>query len=209
MNRIVIIILLLSAPGVLYADQRFSAGLNAGYQYDTGELSGKRDIDAHVQQNVSAGLMLKLDISLLFIRSGVEYSYPVKRGKVVKYNGTATDITTTVSFVEWPVYGGFNFPVRNFGTFYLGGGGSYIFGMGHVSTPSGDAKVNAQIFGYGLIAGIESEIESRTSLIFEWEYMAARTSPVASTGAGAYDDYPIDFSGNRIRFGAVYHFNRQ
>ncbi|HNX24901.1 MAG TPA: outer membrane beta-barrel protein [Spirochaetota bacterium] len=205
MKRIVII-LVLFASNILYAEDKFSAGFSMGYQYDAGMLSDKRGIQADVQQNISAGLVLKLDMSRVFLRSGVEYSYPFSKGEITNSSAGAVQ-ETEVIITEVPVYAGINIPLRDYGVFYMGGGGSYIFGSGRVKTSSGSEKINEQLFGYGLIAGIESEIYSDASLLFEWEYLAARSSPVASTSP-PYDDYYIDYSGHRVRFGVIYHFNR-
>jgi len=206
MKRFCVIILIFIA-GNLSAEDRFSAGLTAGYQYDAGMLSGRSGVQGKVQHNISAGAVIKLDMSRVFLRTGFEYSYPFDKGVIA--DGTAGDVLgTEISFFEVPVYGGINLPIRDFGNFYIGGGGSYIFGTGHVKTSAGNADINEQLFGYGILAGIESEIYSDASLLFEWEYMAARSSPVASTGAGTYDDYSIDYSGSRIRFGVIYHFGR-
>ena len=206
MKRIFVIILIFAANAI-YGEDRLSAGLTAGYQYDVGMLSERSGVQGQVQHNISAGAVLKLDMSGVFLRTGMEYSYPFDKGVIV--NGTAGDVLETeVVFIEVPVYGGINLPIRDFGAFYIGGGGSYIFGTGHVKTTAGNVNINEQLFGFGILAGIESEIYSDASLIFELEYMAARSSPVASTGAGTYDDYSIDYSGSRIRFGVIYHFNR-
>ena len=210
MKRIFVIILIIMIFFIvnnLSAEDRFSAGLTAGYQYDVGMLSEKKSVQAQVQHNISAGAVIKLDMSRLFLRTGVEYSYPFDKGVIV--NGTAGDVLETeITFIEVPVYGGINLPIRDFGNFYIGAGGSYVFGTGHVKTSAGNVDISEQLFGYGFLAGIESEIYSDASLLFEWEYMAARSSPVASTGAGTYDDYSIDYSGNRFRFGVIYHFGR-
>jgi len=202
----IISILLLLAVNMLYAEDKFSAGLTAGYQYDAGMLSEKAGVQAKVQQNVSAGLVLKFDMNRIFLRTGVEYSYPLQKGEILNAGAGLVE-GTAISFIETPVYAGINLVLRDFGSFYIGGGGSYIFGSGNVKTSSGRKKINEQIFGYGIISGIQYEIYSNASLLFEWEYMSARTSPVASTN-GVYDDYSIDYTGQRIRIGAVYHFNR-
>lgn len=203
----IISILMLFAANILYAEDKLSAGLTAGYQYDTGMLSEKAGIQAKVQHNISAGLVLKLDMSRIFLRTGVEYSYPFQKGEIE--NSSAGFVEgTAISFIEAPVYAGINLVLRDFGAFYMGGGISYIFGLGNVDTSSGDKKIREQVSGYGMIAGIQSEIYSNASILFEWEYMAARTSPVTST-AGVYDDYCIDYSGSRLRFGIIYHFNRE
>jgi len=205
MKRI-IAILLLFASGMLYADDKFSTGVTVGYQYDVGMLSEKTGIQGDVQQNISAGLVLKLDMSRIFFRSGVEYSYPFAKGEI-KSNSAGNVLETEIRFIEVPAYAGINLPIRDFGVFYMGGGGSYIFGSGHLKTTSGNVKINEQLFGYGLLAGVESEIYNNASLLFEWEYVAARSAPVAS-GDGVYDDYNIDYSGHRVRFGVIYHFSR-
>jgi opacity protein-like surface antigen len=206
MKKLIIIIMLI-LPCALSAGDKFSAGLTAGYQHDVGMLSDRRGVQADVQQNIAAGLMLKLDMSKIFIRTGVDYSYPFAKGRI--RDGSGGDITgTEISFYEVPVYAGINLLIRDFGNFYMGGGGSYIFGTGRVKKVSGDSEINEQLFGWGLIAGLESDIFNNASFIFEWEYMAARSSPVASTGAGSYDDFYIDYSGHRIRFGVIYHFSR-
>jgi len=205
MKRIVVIFLIFTA-NMLYAEDKFSVGLTGGYQYDVGMLSEKSGIQADVQQNISAGLVLKVDMSRLFIRSGAEYSYPFSKGQIT--NSSAGNVLETeIIITEVPLYAGINLPIRDFGLFYMGGGGSYIFGSGHVKTSSGNEKINEQLFGWGLIAGIESEIYSDASLLLEWEYMAARSSPVASTSP-AYEDYCIDYSGYRVRFGVIYHFRK-
>jgi len=206
MKRI-IFILILSAANLLFAEDKFSAGLTAGYQYDVGMLSEKPGIIGNVQQNISGGLILKLDMSRVFIRSGVEYSYPFRRGRIVENISGNNVEGTFITFTEVPVYGGINLSIRDFGAIYLGGGGSYIFGSGHAGTTSGSKKINEQLFGYGILAGVESEIYSNASLMFEWEYMSARSAPVASA-SGSYNDYSIDYSGHRVRLGMIYHFNR-
>ena len=199
--------IMLLLPCMLSAGDKLSAGLTAGYQYDVGMLSDRRSIQADAQQNISAGLVLKLDMSRIFIRTGAEYSYPFAKGRIRE--GTAGTVQETeISFTEVPVYAGINLFIRDFGNFYMGGGGSYIFGTGKLKTASGDVEINEQLFGWGLIAGLESDIYNNASFILEWEYMAARSSPVASSGAGSYDDFSIDYSGHRIRFGVIYHFSR-
>ncbi len=206
MKKIIFVIAaFLLIQGTLLAEGKISAGVTAGYQYDTGNLSDKSGVEADTEQNLSIGAAFKLDMGFLFFRSGCEYSYPVEKGRV--YNRYTGDmIETSLSFYEVPVYAGLNLPVRGYGFFYLGGGGSYIFGTGYVKT---DRKysISEQLFGFGFLAGIESEIYNDASFIFEWEYMAARSSPVASA-SGVYDDYCIDYTGNRFRFGVIYHFNR-
>ncbi len=200
-----LITIFLAVQNLLLASGKISAGVTAGYQYDTGNLAEKAGIDADVEQNVSAGAVLKFDMGFLFFRSGVEYSCPVEKGEIS--DGSAGFVKeTSLSFYEVPVYGGINLPVRGYGFFYLGGGGSYIFSTGSVKTDKNN-RISEQLFGWGFIAGIESEIYSNASLIFEWEYMSAVGSPVASA-SGTYDDYCIDYTGSRYRFGVIYHFNR-
>lgn len=205
MKKIIVILLMLSG-NMLYSDDKFSVGLTAGYQYDVGMLSEKPGVQSDVQQNISAGLLLKLDMSRLFFRSGIEYSYPFEKGKIAG-NSAGEIKKTSIVFTEVPVYAGISLPLRDFGAFYLGGGGSYIFGSGHLKTESDNVRISEQLFGYGLIAGIEYEIYSNASFVFEWEYMAAKSSPVASF-SGSYDDYCVDYTGQRIRFGIVYNFSR-
>lgn len=207
MNRIIIFFtVLLLIPFPLFAAGRISGGIYTGYQYDTGNLSEK-NVVADLQQNVAVGALLKIDLGFLFFRTGADYSCPVEKGR---FSGeSAGDVLETeISFIEAPLYAGFNIPVRDYGQFYMGGGGSYIFGMGSIKTSSGRESINEQLFGYGFITGIESEISADISIFFEWEYMSAASSPVAATGTGTYDDYYIDYTGSRYRFGFLYHFNR-
>ena len=198
-------------PLLLYCQAAFSAGtisggLYLGYQYDTGNLSEK-PLEADLQQNIAAGCLLRIDLGMLFFRTGADFSYPVIKGRII--NGTGGDVTgTDIYFVEVPVFAGIDIPVRDYGLFYMGAGGSYIFGMGSIETGPGDEKINEQLFGWGFIAGIESVINGDVSLFVEWEYITVSSSPVASSGAGAYDDYCIDYSGSRYRLGVMYHFNR-
>ena len=110
-------------PPPLYSQERVSAGIIAGYHYDAGNFSGKQNFDGTVQQNISAGAVFKLDFNFIFLRSGVEFSYPFIKGK---YGG---DIKSTeVYFSEVPLYAGLNLPIMNIGAFYMGEGGAYIFG---------------------------------------------------------------------------------
>lgn len=204
-RSILIIITVLLAQGILFAGGKISAGVTAGYQYDAGGLSERGGVNADIEQNVSAGGVIKFDMGFIFLRSGCEYSYPVERGKID--DGSAGDIKiTSLSFYEVPVYCGINLPVRGFGFFYLGGGGSYIFGTGYIKDVTRN-EISEQLFGWGFLAGIESEIYGDASIIFEWEYLSARSSPVASA-SGDYDDFCADYSGNRFRIGVIYHFNR-
>lgn len=195
------VFIILSAP--LYSQERVSAGVTAGYHYDAGNFSGKQNFDGTVQQNISAGAVFKLDFNFIFLRSGAEFSYPFIKGK---YGGNID--TTDVYFVEVPLYAGLNLPIRNFGAFYMGAGGSYIFGSGDIKTSSGKVDISEQLFGYGFIAGIESEIHNSLSFIMEWGYVSAKSSPLAVFDpTDLYDDYYIDFTGHRIRAGFLYHFS--
>lgn len=202
-RRIYIILFMLSfIPAAASAAGRISGGLYAGYQYDVCGLSN-RDIGVDLQQNVALGGMLKIDIGFLFFRTGADFSYPVEAGT------TAGNVEKTKTyFIEVPVYAGLNIPVRNYGLFYMGGGGSYIFGMGKIDTASDSVSISEQLFGYGFIAGIESAITSDVSFFLEWEYMTAISSPVAASAAAGPEDFRMDYSGNRIRLGVMYHFNR-
>lgn len=201
-----IIPLLLLCGMPVFSAGTISGGLYLGYQYDAGNLSEK-PIDADIQHNIAAGALLRIDLGILFFRTGADFSYPAEKGRIV--NGSAGNITgTEVSFVEVPVYAGIDIPVRDYGLFYMGAGGSYIFGMGSVATLSGSENINEQLFGWGFIAGIESVINSDVSLFFEWEYMTVSSSPVASSGPAAYDNYYIDYTGSRLRLGVMYHLNR-
>ncbi len=183
---------------------KISLGASFGYQYDAGNISGRTGVDGDAQQNASMGCILKMDGDMIFMRTGAEYSYPVAKGKI---NGSGDVTSTDISFIEVPVYAGLNLTVRDYGSLYMGGGGSYIFSFGNIDTLSGKQSGGAQLFGFGFITGIEAEISSDVSFLAEWEYMAARSSPLASTG-GVYDDFYIDFTGSRFRFGAVCHINR-
>lgn len=204
--KIILLVALVVSPLPLLSAGRISGGLYLGYQYDVGNLYEK-PLMAGFQQNVAAGGMFKIDLGLLFFRTGADFSYPAEKGRILK--GSAGDVTgTEIWFVEVPVYGGINIPVRDYGLFYMGGGGSYIFGMGDVAVSTGDKKINEQLFGWGFIAGIESVVTADISLFLEWEYMKVSSSPVASTGAGTYNDFSIDYTGSRYRLGVMYHFNR-
>lgn len=195
------VFLLLYAP--LYSQERVSAGISAGYHYDAGNFSSKQNFNGTVQQNISAGAVFKLDFNFIFLRSGAEFSYPFIKGK---YGGNIGK--THVFFTEVPLYAGLNLPIRNFGALYMGAGGSYIFGSGDIETSSGKVNVSEQLFGYGFIAGVETEIHSSTSFIMEWGYVSAKSSPVAASDPlDLYDDYYIDFTGHRIRAGFLYHFS--
>jgi len=200
-----IITALLLAQSSLSAEGKMSAGLTVGYQYDTGNLTDKAGRDAEYGQNFSAGGVFKFDMGFIFFRSGCEYSYPAEKGEIAS-GYTGETVKSSLAFAEVPVYIGLNLPVRGYGFFYLGGGGLYIFAFGEIETDKKN-DINEQLFGWGFLAGVESEIYNDASFIFEWEYMAAGSAPVASV-SGVYNDYCADYSGSRFRFGVIYHFNR-
>lgn len=201
-----IIFLLVLCCMPVFSAGTISGGFYLGYQYDVGNLSEK-PVDYDLQQNAAIGGLLRIDLGILFFRTGADFSYPLEKGRI--RNLTAGDVSKTEAwFVEVPVYAGIDIPVRDYGMFYMGAGGSYIFGMGSVTAASKEEKINEQLFGWGFITGIESVINSDVSLFLEWEYMTVSSSPVAASGAGPYDDYYIDYTGSRYRLGVMYHFNR-
>ncbi len=178
-------------------------GITAGYQYDVGNMNDRRGIEGDVQQNAAPGVLFKLDMSAFFIRTGAEFSYPFEKGRV---SSSVYNIEqTVVYFIEVPVYAGLRFPIRDFGEIYIGGGGSYIFSMGRVKTSSGRETLSEQLFGFGIIAGLEYSLFVDVTLLFEWEYLSCTGSPAASSGA-TYDDYTVDYSGSRFRMGLTYRF---
>lgn len=188
----------------LFSGERISAGAYAGYHYDAGNFSSSKVIDKTVQQNIAAGAIFKTDFSFIFFRTGLEISYPFIKGD---YGDNIHK--TAVSYLEVPLYAGIVLPVRNYGSVYMGGGGSYLFGYGNIKTSSSKVKISEQLFGYGMIAGLETEIYSRVSFFMEWAYVASKSSPVAAFDASnAYSDYYVDFTGHRLRAGFLYHFSR-
>ncbi|HOQ11991.1 MAG TPA: hypothetical protein PK104_06485 [Spirochaetota bacterium] len=204
MKKLIYIILFIFINQVLLASGKVSGGITIGYQNDVGNFDEKSGASVDYQNNLSLGGIFKFDMGFVFFRSGVEYSYPIEKGKI--RDGSIGNLEyTKIIFWEVPVYGGLNLTIRDYGSLYFGGGGSYIFGYGYVEGASKN-KIDTQLFGTGFIAGIESEIFNDMSFLVEWEYMSVRSSPVASTGT--YKDVTIDYSGNRFRIGCIYHFNR-
>jgi len=187
-----------------FASGKISGGMSLGFQHDAGGFAKKPGVIADCQNNISFGGIFKFDMEFIFFRTGVEYSYPIEKGKIKE--GTLGDIEyTKITFWEVPVYGGLYLKIRDYGSLYLGTGGSYILGTGYVEGTS-KSKINAQLFGNGFLLGIESEIFNDMSLIMEWEYMSIISSPVASSSS--YKDVCIDYGGSRYRIGFIYHFNR-
>lgn len=198
----ILVFFILCSP--LASEERISAGAYAGYHYDAGNFSSQQGVNRTVQQNISAGAVFKIDFNSIFFRSGLEISYPLVKGD---YGGNI--IKTRISYLEVPLYAGIILPIRNYGSVYMGGGGSYLFGYGNIKTSSGNVKISEQLFGYGMIAGLEAEIYSRVSFFMEWAYVATRSSPVAASDVSdLYNDYYVDFTGHRIRSGFLYHFSR-
>ena len=95
----------------LFPAGTISGGLYLGYQYDVGNLSEK-PVDYDLQQNVAIGGMLRIDLGMLFFRTGADFSYPFEKGRI--RNSSAGDVTKTeVWFIEVPVYAGLDIPVRD------------------------------------------------------------------------------------------------
>jgi len=176
-------------------------GLTGGYHYDVGRMNEKKGIEGDVQQNVALGALFKIDLGPMFARSGVDFSYPFEKGRV---SASVYDIEkTAVYFTEVPLYAGLRFPIRDFGEVYLGGGGAYVFSSGEIKTSAGDVSVSEQLFGFGIIGGIQYDLSSTVYFVLEWEYISLSGVPLVSTG-GTYKDYSFDYGGSRVRIGAAY-----
>ncbi len=208
---ILLLIFLIGLPVSVFAQRYFGVGIHVGGQHDVGDLTSfYPDAQTDPQNSVLFGVAIRLSIPFFFIRTGGDASFTINKGKVLDNQATVGVDAYNVQYTMLPLYAGLQFPLRDRGAFYLGGGVSYFYGTGSVKLSSGVSEdINATAFGAGFLAGMQLYVTSSFSLYMEWVYVEARSKPVITTtgtyNASNYKDLFIDYSGHRILLGVMYY----
>lgn len=203
-----LIVLLLMWPVLAYPRQHIGLGLHLGAHHNVGRLSdynGGFDLDP--QNNYLIGFAFKANYRFLFLRTGVDTSFILNKGRVLENSDPNDPVQRyRITYTEIPCFIGLNFPVQDIGEFYMGGGIAYFIGNGTVTT-STSTDIDATALGFGFITGIQIYITSTVRLYMEWQYLDARSEPVANTVTApqTWDNYYIDFSGHRLLAGIMYY----
>ncbi len=180
-------------------------GIHSGLQYDVGNLGAMNNIDYIGQHSAIAGISIKIDSTPFFFRAGADRSIMIAKGKVL--NSSAGKLQELkIEYTSIPTYAGLNFKIRERGKFYIGFGDVYIVGSGKIKTTDREENINKNVFGLGILTGIQLRVGINTKVYAEWEYISAKTEPVVNISTGnSYKDFSIDFTGHRIHFGFSYY----
>ncbi|MGB4270185.1 MAG: outer membrane beta-barrel protein [Spirochaetota bacterium] len=209
--NILLFIFLHTACSAVFAQRYFGVGIHVGGQHDVGDLTSfYPPAQTDPQNSVIFGVAIRLSIPFFFIRTGGDASFTINKGTVLEDQATVGVDEYNVKYTMLPLYAGLQFPLRDRGVFYLGGGVSYFYGTGSVILSSGTSEdIETTAFGTGFLAGMQLHVTSSFSLYMEWMYVDARSKPViATTGtynANNYKDLFIDYSGHRIMVGVMYY----
>lgn len=208
MKKIIIPILLsamLLSPAILHANY-IGVGLHVGTQYNVGNLNEySNSIQYDPQINAIVGFSAKFDLKFFFIRPGVDLSFKMIDGKVL--NSSSVIEKTKITYYAAPCFIGLNLPVKEIGTFYLGGGAAYMIAAGSIKLASvaTATEISNTGWGYGFISGINMSINNKLGLYMEWQYLEYMTDPIVQTGSHTWKDLAIDYSGHRISVGVIYY----
>lgn len=200
-----------AACTAVFAQRYFGVGIHVGAQHDVGDLTTFYPAAQTEPQNSAVfGVALRVSIPFFFIRTGGDASFTINKGKVLENQATVGVDEYNVKYTMIPLYAGLQFPLRDRGAFYVGGGVSYFYGTGSVALSNGTSEdIDATAFGPGFLAGMQLHITSSFSLYMEWMYVDARSKPVVATtgtyNANNYKDLFIDYSGHRIMLGVMYY----
>jgi opacity protein-like surface antigen len=194
-----------------FAQRYFGVGIHVGGQHDVGDLTTfYPNAQTEPQNSVIFGVAIRLSVPFFFIRTGGDASFTLNKGKVLEDQATVGVNEYNVQYTMLPLYAGLQFPLRDRGAFYLGGGVSYFYGTGSVKLSDNSSQdIDATAFGAGFLAGMQLHVTSSFSLYMEWMYVDARSKPVITT-TGTYNpknykDLFIDYSGHRIMIGVMYY----
>ncbi len=208
MSRIILTTMILWAcfSGFLYADDILGIGVHLGGQHDVGKLSDQESgMQTDPQNNLLAGISLKANMSFVFLRTGIDTTFLLNKGKV--YEDSSQIKTSKLEYTAIPGFLGLRFPVKDMGEFYMGGGAAYFLGSGQIVMADGTKEeINTTALGYGFITGIEFTLVSSMKIYMEWEYIDARSGAVMKTQTTyGWKNLHIDYTGHRILFGVMYY----
>ena len=192
----------LSAP--VSAGENFGIGAFFGFYPDAGNLSSRPGIQLRPQNNLIAGILVKLDSDPIFYQLGVYRTFLANRGEVL--NDSYGELKeTNIQCTAIPGYFGLLLPVKKIGKMYIGTGGALMIASGEIKTGQSE-KFSSIIVGLGFKAGIQVNAGENLKFFTEWEYLIAWTRPVAETAsATGQKDYSADYSGSRYYLGMMYY----
>ena len=197
--------IIICSAGFLRADDYLGLGAHLGFHHNVGNLDSQyAGIQIDPQNNYFLGFSFKTNFSFIFARFGVDTTFLFNRSETLESSG---DIATAkIHYTSMPLFAGFNYKVLDTGNFYMGPGFSYFVARGSVKTAAGSSEdIDATGWGYGFITGIEYKLLLKINLYFEWEYLDGKSEPVLSSGAAAWDDFYVDFTGHRFILGFRYY----
>jgi opacity protein-like surface antigen len=199
--------LTLSASMQVYAADYLAIGGGAGYQHDSGNTDAYPEMMRTTQKNILVSGWFKADLwPMIFVRAGYIRSMGITEGKALHSSHGSLD-SWEIGYHMIPGHLAFSFPVNDDGALYMGAGITYIFSSGQI-TAAEKVTFSKNLFGYGLIAGLQSKVYGPVSLFAEWNYLTAKTAPLIDTDADSVKDYSADFSGSTVHFGILYYFAR-
>ena len=205
-RTILIITIIAASCTCAQASEHIGVGWHAGYTRDMGNLSEMTGVTFRPQNNYIAGIMFKLDFQFFFLRFGVDRSVLADRGEI-KDSSMGSLESLNIQFTSVPVFTGLNFPVRDRGAFFMGIGGEYIITGGDIRTTAGRTRIDTDIFGFGFISGIQIRASDSVRALLEWEYLYAKTGPVADIDSPSLGQksFAADYTGHRIFIGILYY----
>lgn len=198
--------MLFPISGRLSAEDILGIGIHLGGHYNVGNINSQQpDILVESQTNLLLGLSLKTNFYFLFVRTGVDGTFLLNKGRVLE--GSDQIQNYKIQYMSVPGFIGLRFPLKDSGECYIGGGIAYLWSYGSVKVrgyPSYD--LNSSALGYGFLCGISLSFPVYVQLYLEWQYIDARTAAVIKTQSG-YDwkNFYIDFTGHRFFVGVIYY----
>jgi opacity protein-like surface antigen len=207
-NRIIIYAaaILFCFCSFLFAEEYIGIGAHIGYHHDVGNLESQNsEIEIDPQNNYFLGFSFKTNFSLIFVRFGADTTFLINRGESLE--GSSGIAYTKIHYLSLPLFIGLNYKVLNLGNFYMGPGASYFVARGTISSSAtGKTEdISATGWGYGFITGMEYRISNKIDFYFEWEYLNGKSETILRTGATAWEDFYVDFTGHRFILGIRYY----
>jgi len=183
----------------------FSIGFYTGVQNFGGEVYPQEPLDNAIydMKLLIVGVSFKLKYSLLFLRVGAEGGLTILGGKGNFEAGEAAE-TYKLTAIHIPASIGFNFPLLDRNSLYLGMGYSYFMGDLAVSSDTVEKSFSYKGSGLHFIIGTDFYLSNSINITFEWVHT---TGMSASLGDETLKEREIGFSANQFLLGVNYLFD--